>query len=141
VVLFVVFHNWIPLGTLNNVKGVRAEFPTGKLLITTFINFIPIAIGLAASAFYFGRVYPGWVFWWLWITYGLACYGSLKAWWIPYLFRPDPKLAARYQTMYAATHSFLPAHNGIRPNTLHVLFDIVTVAILIDLAVLTAQPG
>jgi hypothetical protein len=41
--------------------------------------------------------------------------------------------------MYAATHSFLAERNGIRPNTLHVLFDIVTIAILIDLAVLTAN--
>jgi hypothetical protein len=37
--------------------------------------------------------------------------------------------------MYAATHAFLPERNGIRPNTLHVFFDIVTLAILIDLAV------
>jgi hypothetical protein len=59
VVLFVALHNWIPLGTLNDVKSVRAEFPSGKLLITTFINFTPVAIGLAASAFYFGRAYPG----------------------------------------------------------------------------------
>jgi hypothetical protein len=137
VVLFVALHNWIPLGALNNVSGVRIAFPTGKLFVTTLINFTPMAIGLAATAFYFGRVYPGWVFWWLWITYGLACYGSFKAWWMPYLFRPDPALAARYQTMYAGTHSFMPEHNGIRPNTLHVLFDIVTLAILIDLAVLT----
>jgi hypothetical protein len=43
--------------------------------------------------------------------------------------------------MYAATHAFLPERNGIRPNTLHVLFDVATVAILIDLAVLTAQSG
>jgi hypothetical protein len=43
--------------------------------------------------------------------------------------------------MYAATHAFLPERNGIRPNTLHVIFDVVTVAILVDLAVLTAQPG
>jgi hypothetical protein len=56
---------------------------------------------------------------------------------MPYLFRPDPALAARYHTMYAGTHSFLPERNGIRPNTLHVLFDFATVAILIDLAVLT----
>jgi len=137
VVLFVALHNWIPLGTLNNVKGVRFAFPTGKLLVTTLINLAPMAVGLAATAFYFGRAYPGWVFWWLWITYGLACYGSLKAWWMPYLLRPDPALVARYQTMYSGTHSFLPEHNGIRPNTLHVLFDIVTLAILIDLAVLT----
>jgi hypothetical protein len=114
------------------------EFPTGKLLVTTLINFTPFAIGLAATAFYFGGVYPGWVFWWLWITYGLACWGSFTAWWMPYLLRPDPKRVARYRTMYADTHAFLPERNGIRPNTLHVLFDIVTVAILIDLAVLTA---
>jgi hypothetical protein len=138
VVLFVALHNWIPLGTLNNLKGIRVEFPTGKLLFTTLINFTPVAIGLAATACYSGRVYPGWVFWWLWITYGLACYGSFKAWWMPYLLRADPHLAARYRTMYAGTHSFLPERNSIRPNTLHVLFDIVTVAILIDLAVLTA---
>ena len=62
VVLFVALHNWIPLGTLNNVKGVRVEFPTGKLLVTTLTNFTPFAIGLAATAFYFGRVYPTWLF-------------------------------------------------------------------------------
>jgi hypothetical protein len=137
VVLFVSLHNWIPLGALNNVRGVRLAFPTGKLFLTTLLNFTPFAIGLAATAFYFRRAYPGWVYWWLWITYGLACYGSLKAWWMPYLLRPDPALAARYKTMYAGTHSFLPERNGIRPDTLHMLFDFVTIAILIDLAVLT----
>jgi hypothetical protein len=139
VVLFVALHNWIPLGSLNGVKAVRSVFPTGKLLVTTFINFIPVAIGLAASVFYFGRGFPDWLLWFLWITYGLACYGSLKAWWIPYLFRPDPKRAARDRVMYRATHAFLPERNGIRPNTLHVIFDVVTVAILIVLAVLTIQ--
>ena len=136
-VLFVAFHNWLPLGTLNNVGGVRVEFPTGKLLVTTLINLAPVVVGLAATALYFSRGYPAWVFWWLWVTYGLACYGSFTAWWMPYLLRPDPQRAARYRTMYAGTHSFLPERNGILPNTLHMLFDIVTVAILIDLAALT----
>jgi hypothetical protein len=63
----------------------------------------------------------------------------LKAWWIPYLFRSDPELAARYKVMYGTTHSLLPEHNGIRPNTLHMIFDIVTIAILIALGALTAQ--
>ncbi len=136
VVLFVALHDWIPLGALNNVRGVRIAFSTGMLFLTTLLNFTPFAIGLAATAFYFGRAYPGWIIWWLWISYSLACYGSFKAWWMPYLFRRDPALVARYKTMYAGTHSFLPEHNGIRPDTLHVLFDIVTLAILIDLAVL-----
>ena len=137
VVLFVALHNWIPLGSLNNVKGVREVFPTGKLVVTTLINFTPVAVGLAATACYFSRGLPGWVYWWLWITYGLACYGSFKAWWMPYFFQEDPALAVRYRTMYAGTHSFFPERNGIRLNTMHLIFDMVTIAILIDLAVLT----
>jgi hypothetical protein len=129
VVLFVALHNWIPLGKLNDVKGVRAEFPGSKLLITTLINLTLVSVGLAASAIYFGRDLPGWLFWWLWITYGLACYGSLRAWWIPYLFRAEPERTARYRVMYGTTHAFLPEHNGMRPNTLHVIFDVATVAI------------
>jgi hypothetical protein len=139
VVLFVALHNWIPLGKLNDVKGVRAEFPGSKLLITTLINFTPFAFGLAASVVYFSRVFPRWLLWWLWISYALAVYGSLKAWWIPYLFRRDPVLVARYQRMHGATHAFLPERNGIRPNTLHVIFDLATLAILCVLGALTAQ--
>lgn len=138
IVSFVALHNWIPLGKLNDVRGVRTEFPGNKLLITTLINFTPFAFGLAASAVYFASTFPGWLVWWLWITYGLAVYGSLKAWWIPYLFRPDPALAARYRVMHGATHSFLPERNGIRPNTLHVIFDVLVLAVLIVLGALTA---
>lgn len=64
----------------------------------------------------------------------------VNAWWMPYLFRRDPALVARYKTMYAGTHPFMPEHNGIRPNTLHMLFDFVTGAILIELAILTTYP-
>jgi hypothetical protein len=139
VILFVALHNWIPLGTLNDVKGAHAAFPGRKLFTTTLANFVPFAIGFAASAIYFGRAYPAWLLWWLWISYLLASYGSLKAWWIPYLVRPDPQLAARYRVMYGSTHSFLPERNGIRPNTLHAIFDVATIALLIALAALTIQ--
>jgi hypothetical protein len=139
VVLFVAFHNWIPLGTLNDVNGARAAFPGTKLLAVTLIDLTPFSVGLAGSAIYSDRTYPGWLSWWLWISYGLACCGSLKAWWIPYLFGADPELAARYQLMNGTTHAFLPERNGIKPNTLHVMFDVVTVAILLVLGVLTAQ--
>jgi hypothetical protein len=139
VVLFVGLHNWIPLGTLDDVKGARAAFPGRKLFTTTLTNFIPFSFGLVASVIYFGRDFPAWLFWWLWISYALACYGSLKAWWIPYLVSPNPELAARYKVMYPATHSFLPERNGITPNTLHVIFDVATLVLLIDLALVTAQ--
>ena len=53
--------------------------------------------------------------------------------------RGRKKRIAREQALYRNTHSFLPERHGLRPNTLHVIFDVVTVAILITLAVLTAQ--
>lgn len=52
---------------------------------------------------------------------------------------PDPARAARYEVMFGATHSFLPKRNGLRPDTLHVMFHAATLALLIALAVLTAQ--
>ena len=101
-VLFLLLHDWIPLGSLNNVAAVRAANPAGKLLIGTLIS---------TSFFLF--------------------YGELRAWWIPYFGAPQPERAARYQTMFANTHSFLPARNGIPLNTLHVLLHAFTLATLV----------
>jgi hypothetical protein len=138
-VLFLALHDWIPLGTLNDVKAIRAVVPGRKLIAGTLISLTPFAIGLGASAINFGRTYPAWLFWWLWISYGLLFVGELTAWWIPYLFHPEPERAASYRAMFGTTHAFLPERNGIRPNTLHVILHIVTLTTLIVLGALTAQ--
>jgi hypothetical protein len=62
---------------------------------------------------------------------GVLFLGLLRAWWIPYLVLPDRERAARYQIIFANTHSFLPRRNGMAPNTLHVLFHLSVVATLI----------
>jgi hypothetical protein len=79
-VLFLALHDWIPLGTFNDVKAVREANPGRKLVAATLISLMPFAIGLAASAVYFGRAYPAWLFWWLGISYGLLFVGELTAW-------------------------------------------------------------
>ena len=140
-VLFLALHDWIPLGRFNDLKAVRATYPVRKLIAGTVISSTPFAIGFGASAMHFGRVYPAWLFWWLWISYGLLFVGELKAWWIPYLFHPESERAARYQAMFWTTHAFLPERNGIRPNTLHVILHILTLATLVVLGALTAQQG
>ena len=140
-VLFLALHDWIPLGTLNDVKAVRAANPVGKLAAAAIISTVPFAIPLGASAFYFGRAYPAWLFWWLWISYRFLFAGELTARWIPYLFRPDAVRAARYRVMFGATHAFLPERNGIRLNTLQVIPHAATMALLIVLGVLTVQQG
>ena len=138
VVLFIALHDWVPLGSLNDVKAVQAADSTIRLLTVTVLSTLPFAIGLAGSIYdaHNARLH-GWLFWWLWISYVAALYGLLRAWWIPYLFVPNPKRAARYQSMFGRTHAFLPAHNGIRPNTLHVILHLVIVAIVVLLATMT----
>ena len=140
-VLFLFLHDWIPLGTLNDLRGVSTADSFGKRVVATLISSTPFGIGLVASVICFGKPYPNWLFWWLWISYGLLFCGILQAWWIPYLFHPEPERATRYEVMFGATHAFLPQRNGIRVNTLHVIFHLATVALVIVLGVLSAQQG
>ena len=85
IVLFLFLHDWVPLGRLNNLSGVRTANPGSKLLAATLISAAPFAIGLVASAIYFRSGFPPWLYW------GLLFYGLLRAWWIPYLLRPIPR--------------------------------------------------
>jgi hypothetical protein len=76
-VLFLGLHDWIPSGRLNDVKAVRAANPIHTLIAATLLSLTPFAIGLAASAMYFGKACSRWLFWWLWISYGLLFIGEL----------------------------------------------------------------
>jgi len=46
---------------------------------------------------------------------------------------PDPARAARYQILFANTHTFLPQRNGMAPDTLHTLFHLATLATVLAL--------
>lgn len=132
-VVFLWLHDWIPLGRLNDVKAVRSQDTTSRLVSVTLVQSVPFTIGLVFSVAYFGRMYPMWLYWWLWISYGVVFVGEIRAWWIPYLFRVEPKRAARYQIMFGNTHRFLPTRNGLVPNTAHFLLHVATAATLITL--------
>jgi hypothetical protein len=137
VVLFIGIHDWVPLGKFNNPQGIRAADTTRKLVIVTFLSTLPFAIALMGSAYYASSHFPLWLAWTLWISYGGAAYGMLRAWWVPYLFGNDPARAKRYQLRFAQTHAFLPMRHGIRPDTLHVSFHVVLVTTMILLIVLS----
>jgi hypothetical protein len=133
VVAFLLFHDWIPLGRLNNLAAIRGQDTLLRRVFVTLLPAVPAAIGLFFSARHFGRSYPDGLEMLLWITYGVFIVGMLRAWWIPYLVLPDPERAARYQIIFAGTHSFLPRRNGMAPDTLHTLFHLVTLATLVAL--------
>ncbi|MGA2551552.1 MAG: hypothetical protein ABSF50_15475 [Burkholderiaceae bacterium] len=130
---FLWLHDWIPLGGLNDVAAVRREDTPQRLITITLIQSVPYSIGLIASTWYLGAAYPGWLVDWLWISYALLLLGQLRAWWLPYLILAEPKRALRYRALFGNTHAFLPMHNGMVPNTLHVLLHSATAATLIVL--------
>jgi hypothetical protein len=136
-VLFLGLHDWVPLGKLNDLAAVRSENPTSKLVAGTLISTAPVAVGFAASLHYYDSGFPGWLWWWLWASYAFLFLGELQAWWIPYLLRPEPQRAARYAAMFGRTHAFLPEHNGMHPNSLHVILHGATVLTLVLLGLLT----
>ncbi|MGA9853203.1 MAG: hypothetical protein WBR15_09760 [Gammaproteobacteria bacterium] len=137
VVLFIAAHDWLPLGRLNNLDGIRAADTTAKLVLVTVLSTLPFAIAFVASLYYAKSNFPMWLMWLLWCTYGAALYGMLQTWWVPYLFVRNPARVARYQVRFANTHSFLPVRNGIRPDTLHMGFHAVLVATVVLLCVLS----
>lgn len=132
-VIFLWIHDWIPLGRLNDISAVRSEDTSLRLTIVTLIQSMPFTIGLIFSAKYFGYPYPSWLAKWLWISYGILLGGQLRAWWVPYFGKAEPKRAERYRRMFGKTHSFLPQRNGIAPNTAHVLLHLATAATLVVL--------
>ena len=139
VVLFIAIHDWVPLGSLNNLAGIRAVDSFERRLRTTLLSTLPFAVGLVASIYYASTQFPPWLWWLLWISYGASVYGMLRAWWIPYLLIHDSARAERYQTRFAGTHAFLPQRNGIRPDTLHVVFHVVLVTLVLLLTLLTIK--
>jgi hypothetical protein len=132
-VLFLWVHDWMPLGRLNDVKAVRSQDTTARLVRVTLIQSVPFTIGLLFSLMDFGRPYPHWLYMWLVISYAVIFVGQIRAWWVPYLFRPEPSRAARYQIMFGNTHHFLPIRNGLVPNTAHILLHVATAATLVIL--------
>ncbi|HTU81762.1 MAG TPA: hypothetical protein VMF61_06510 [Candidatus Acidoferrales bacterium] len=102
----------------------------------TLIQSVPFTIGLYFSARHSNGPFPGWLMAYLWISYGTLFAGQLRAWWIPYLFRPEPERARRYCAMFGNTHAFLPVRNGLVPNTAHLTLHAATLATLVVLAIM-----
>ena len=129
-VLFLAIHDWIPLGRWNDVSAVRSQDTRTRLLGVTALQTLPFAYGLICSLLSFRTPFPHWLHEWLCVSYVILFFGQLRAWWWPYLLRPEPLRAARYKIMFERTHSFLPMRNGIVPNTAHLLLHVATLATL-----------
>jgi hypothetical protein len=135
-VAFLWLHDWVPLGKLNDVAAVRRQDPIGRLIVVTLVQSLPFTVLLFFSIRHLHGVFPGWLRTWLWILYGLLFLGQLRAWWVPYLFWPEPERAERYRAMFGNTVAFLPIRNDMVPNAAHMLLHVATLATLVLLAVM-----
>ena len=58
VVMFIALHDWIQLGSLNDVKAVQAADSRDRLVWVTVYSTAPFAFGLAGSVAYAARGFP-----------------------------------------------------------------------------------
>jgi len=130
-VVFLALHDWIPLGRLNDVRAVRKENPGSKLLVGTVITTSLFVPPLVEGLRHVHGPWPGWVWVWLRVAYGLLFLGELQAWWWPYFMGTSEKTVERYRVMFGETHAFLPTRCGIRINTLHFVLHVMTLATLV----------
>ena len=112
-VAFLWVHDWLPLGSLNDVRAVRKQDTFRRLVAVTLIQSLPFTVILILSIVNFGQRYPHWLISSLWYAYVVLLVGQLRAWWVPYLLRAEPERAARYRAMFGNTHSVLPERNGL----------------------------
>ena len=134
-VAFLLLHDWIPLGRLNNLRAVRVSDPPRKLLMVTLLSAFPFALVFGASyAYWDSPRWPMWLQTWLWCTCGI--FGHHLGLVGPYLLWRSPERAHRYQLRFAGTLRFLPERNGIAPDALHTCYHLCVVGTLILLAVL-----
>lgn len=135
ILLFMIGHDWIPLGSLNDVQALSEDRSFNERFMVTLFGTVQFLLLTGLLLTFIGKRYPLWVKLWL-IIHPLCIFiGALFSWWIPYLFGYGAEERAdRYQYMFGNTHSFLPEINGIVPNTLHILFH-TTLFICIILAI------
>lgn len=122
ILLFMLFHDWVPLGSLNNVKAIQFQHTTGELIQITAIQTLSVLIVIIITLLFIGKRYPIWAKLWLDIHLGCIVVGAVTAWWVPYFFGATEEKVVEYGLMFGDTHSFVQEMNGITPNTIHVLF-------------------
>ena len=128
---FLLLHDWVPLGRLNNLAAVRASDPPAKLLQATLLSALPFALVFGVTCAYGARPWPMWLQTWLLYTYLAAAAGAIIAWWGPYLFWRSPKREERYRIRFAGTLKLLPERHGISPDALHIGFHLCILATLV----------
>jgi hypothetical protein len=69
--LFLLVHDWLPLGRLNDVAAFRRTSTHREMLLALLVPSTPVGTAFALSLVYLHTSFPLWLRTWLSITYGL----------------------------------------------------------------------
>lgn len=122
--IFMLFHDWIPVSPYNDIEALKRVDSNSWRLFGSFVNSMPVIIGLIYCFYYNGKTLPFFAGIILSIIYGILTVGTIFSWWIPYFFGSSKKYKIRFQK-FKNTHHFLPARgDNVIPNTLHVVLHL-----------------
>lgn len=121
---FIVFHDWIPIPPLNDVKTLKQIDGNRGRLIASAINgfwiLVPLIITIKGYFFPLSSIGKTTVF----LFYFSLSIGTILSWWKPYFFGSSTKHKQAFHK-FKHTHHFLPARGtNVIPNTLHVILHI-----------------
>lgn len=131
-VFILLFHDFLPLGPLNDVRAAHRAHATVKLILGAIVSSLLPGIGLVLTWKFTASGYPVWLVLYLLGAYLFLLVGEIEAWWATYFFGYQAaERAPLYEAMYGRTAAFLPKRNGIVPNALHVILHLATAATLV----------
>jgi hypothetical protein len=120
--LFMLFHDWLPVPPLNNIAALKASNSNTHRLLGSLINGLSVLIPFILTLKYYsqGKIPPSTVFT-IFIFYLCLTIGTILSWWVPYIFGSSDGHKQRF-SKFKNTHHFLLARgDNIVPNTLHVI--------------------
>lgn len=132
VLIFIIAHDWVPLGPLNDVATLKTSPRVRGMKIRTATNSLLVAAALILSILWWSEPYPLAVRIAFVAIYALLFAAEIVAWWVPYFFGASPRRTKAIQSMFARTHSLLPRRpDRIVPNTAHLMLHAMMLAALL----------
>lgn len=123
--LFMLFHDWIPLPPFNNIAALKTANTRFFLLMGSFVNGTLVLIPLTITFLYYNKENVSIYLTLLVVIFYLTLtIGTILSWWIPYIFGSSQGHKHRF-SKFKNTHHFLPSRgNNVVPNTLHVILHL-----------------
>lgn len=122
--MFMIFHDWIPIPPFNDIAVLKEE-GTKYRLLGSFVNGFFVFIPLLLTLLYFHESpIPFIARFSVVLFYLILTIGTIFSWWVPYFFGSSDSHRAHFNK-FKNTHHFLPARgSNVIPNTLHVILHL-----------------